>query len=75
MKTIQLQIDDNNYDSFLVIINNLKDGFIKNFTVNNNKNTIKTVSDEEQKDIENILNSISQEDKEVAFSKTIQIHI
>ena len=43
MKTIQLQIDDNNYDSFLTIIKNLKDGFIKNFTVSNTKNTIETV--------------------------------
>jgi hypothetical protein len=72
MKTIQLQIDDNNYDSFLIIIQNLKDGFIKKFVVND---TIETVSDEEQKDIENILDSISEEDKKVAFSKTIQIDI
>ena len=40
MKTIQLQVDDNNYESFLNIIQNLKDGFIKNFKVS---------SDEKQK--------------------------
>ena len=37
MKTIQLQVDDNNYESFLNIIQNLKDGFIKNFTVSSDK--------------------------------------
>ena len=29
MKTIQLQIDDKNYDSFMTILNNLKKGFKK----------------------------------------------
>ena len=40
MKTIQLQIDDNNYESFLNIIQNLKDGFIKNFKVINDEREI-----------------------------------
>ena len=48
MKTIQLQIDDKNYDSFMTILNNLKKGFIKNFTVNNGTE-IQTVSDTENK--------------------------
>jgi len=40
MKTIQLQIDDNNYESFLNIIQNLKDGFIKNFKVINDEKEV-----------------------------------
>ncbi len=40
MKTIQLQIDDNNYESFLNIIQNLKDGFIKSFKVINDEKEV-----------------------------------
>ncbi len=72
MKTIQLQIDDNNYDSFLTIIQNLKDGFIKKFVVND---SIENVSNEEQKEIETLLSARTEEEKQVAFSKTIQIDI
>lgn len=73
MKTIQIQIDDKNYDSFMNILNNLKKGLIKNFTVNNN--SIEVVSNEEQKDIENILNSMTIEDKEISHSKTVVFDI
>ena len=45
MQTIQLQIEDNKVDQFLNIIDNLKDGIVKNFTVSQddtlNKSTIK----------------------------------
>ncbi|MDY0116830.1 MAG: hypothetical protein RBR59_04535 [Sulfurimonadaceae bacterium] len=73
MKTIQIQIDDKNYDSFMNILNNLKKGLIKNFTVNNN--SIELVSNEEQNDIENILNLMTIEDKEVSYSKTVVLDI
>ena len=36
---------------------------------------IEYVSDEEQKEIEKMLNSMSEEDKKIAFSKTIEIEI
>jgi len=72
MKTIQLQIDDKNYDSFMTILNNLKKGFIKNFSVENN-NDIKTVSDHEQNYYENILNNMSDDDKTISSKESIQI--
>lgn len=33
MKTIQLQIDDSNFETFMTIIKNLKNGMIKNLEV------------------------------------------
>ena len=73
MKTIQLQIDDNNYDSFLVIIKNLKDGFIKNLTVTNSKNLVDFVSNKEQEYYENLLESMSEEEKKVSSKEFVQI--
>jgi hypothetical protein len=45
MTTIELKIDDDNYKSFLIIINNLKDGFIKGFTVTQNDTYIDDIGD------------------------------
>jgi len=33
MRTIQLQVEDKDYESFLTIVNSLKKGMIKNFQV------------------------------------------
>ena len=71
MKTIQLQIDDKNYDSFMVIINNLRDGFVKFFTVNNSN--ISLVSDKEQNCYENLLNNMSEDDKIVSSKESIEL--
>ena len=73
VKTIQLQIDDNNYDSFLTIIKNLKVGFIKNFTVNSDNHMVEIVSDSEQKYYEDLLNSMSDDDRIVTSTKTLKI--
>jgi hypothetical protein len=70
MKTIQLQIDDKNYESFLSIVNNLKKGFIKKITVSD---TIETISDGEQKYYENLLTNMSSDDKIVSSKDSIQI--
>ena len=72
MKTIQLQIDDKNYDSFMTILNTLKKGFIKNFTVNSETN-VKAVSDNEQNYYENILNNMSEDDKTISSRESVQI--
>jgi hypothetical protein len=72
MKIIQLQIDDKNYDSFMAIIQNLKKGFVKNFTVQS-RCEIETVSNKEQDDYESILNSMSKDDKTVSSKDSIQI--
>lgn len=73
MKTIHLQIDDSNYDSFLNIINNLKDGFIKGFKVDDSNDNIEFVSDTEQSYYEDILSNMSEEDKTVSSKESIQI--
>jgi len=70
MKTIQLQIDDKNYDSFLIILNNLKDGLINNFIVKDNDGYIDTVSDKEHKYYENLLNNMSDDDKTISYKHT-----
>ena len=56
----------------MTILNNLKKGFIKNFSVENN-NDIKTVSDHEQNYYENILNNMSDDDKTISSKESIQI--
>lgn len=70
MKTIQLQIDDKNYESFLSIVNNLKKGFIKKITVSD---TIETVSDSEQKYYETLLTNMSSDDKIVSSKESVQL--
>ena len=70
MKTIQLQIDDSNYESFLNIINNLKQGFIKKITVSD---SIETVSDKEQKYYENLLKNMNEDDRTVSSKDTIAL--
>ncbi len=72
MKTIQLQIDDSNYESFLNIIQNLKDGFIKSFRVESS-DSIEYVSSKEQHYYEELLHSMSEEDKKVVDRKTIKL--
>ena len=73
MKTIQLQIDDNNYDLFLTIIQNFKDGFIKNMTVSDTENPIETISLEEQNYYEDLLNNVSEDDKIISSKESFQI--
>ena len=70
MKTIQLQIDDKNYESFLSIIKNLKKGFIKKITVSD---TIDTVCDNEQKYYENLLTNLNNEDNVVSSKESVKI--
>jgi len=72
MKTIQLQIDDNNYDSFMTILNNLKKGFIKGLKVEN-ASAVEFVSDEEQQHYEKLLNTFSADDKIISSKESIQI--
>jgi len=72
MKTIQLQIDDNNYDSFMTILNNLKKGLIKSLKVDSDS-TVEFVSDNEQEEYEKLLNSFSTDDKVITSKESIQI--
>ncbi|MGD9718023.1 MAG: hypothetical protein AB7U24_02185 [Sulfurimonadaceae bacterium] len=70
MKTIQLQIDDSNYESFLNILNNLKQGFIKKITISD---SMETVSDKEQKYYENLLKNMNEDDRTVSSKDTIAL--
>ena len=73
MKTIQLQIDDNNYDSFMIILNNLKKGFIKSLKVDSDSTNVGFVSDEEQQHYEKLLNNLNADDKIISSTESIQI--
>ena len=54
MKTIEVQIEDNSLDMFLSIINNLKDGIVKQFKIDNVD--IKGDFEAVAKELENIKN-------------------
>ncbi|MFK5975125.1 MAG: hypothetical protein QM493_01335 [Sulfurovum sp.] len=70
MKTVELKIDDNNFEIFRTLIDNLKDGIIKSFEI---KDTIEEVSDKEQIYYENLLSNMTKEDREVSSIDTIEI--
>ncbi|MDD2566983.1 MAG: hypothetical protein PHS10_03265 [Thiovulaceae bacterium] len=70
MKTIQLQIDDSDCESFLNIINNLKQGFIKKITISD---SMETVSDKEQKYYENLLKNMNEDDRTISSKDTITL--
>jgi len=68
---IQISVKEDKAELFLQIIKEFKDDMIEKFKVLDNN----YVSDEEQKDIENILASRSLEDKEIATSKMVTIQL
>ncbi|MEO1953671.1 MAG: hypothetical protein ABGW74_03100 [Campylobacterales bacterium] len=70
MKTISLEVEDNNLDTLLTIIKNLKDGIVKNLKVDN---SIGFVSESEQNYYENLLNNMSNEDKTISSKELCKI--
>jgi hypothetical protein len=70
MKTVELQIDDNSFDIFRTLIENLKDGIIKSFKV---KDSIKEVSDDEQKYYETLLSDMTPEEREISTVEIFEI--
>ena len=70
MKTIQLQIEDDKFNDFMIILKNLKDDFIKKFIV---KDDIDFVDENEQKYYENLLSNMSKEDREISSKEIIEI--
>jgi len=70
MKTIHIQVDDENLESFLIILKNLKNGFIKNFII---EDEIENVDDKEQEFYENLINNLTEEDKKVSSKEIIEI--
>jgi len=70
MKTVELKIDDNSFDIFRTLIENLKDGIVKSFEV---KESIEEVSDQEQIYYEKLLSNMSEEDREISSKESIEI--
>lgn len=63
MKTIQLQVEDDNYESFLTIIKSLKKGMVKNLAVKENDSIVDDFEQTKiyfQKCLENIENGNTQ---------------
>lgn len=63
MKTIQLQVEDDNYESFLTIIKSLKKGMVKNLAIKENDSIIDDFEQTKiyfQKCLENIENGNTQ---------------
>ena len=68
---VQISVKEDKAELFLQILKEFKNDMVEKFQIIDSK----YVSDEEQKDIENILDSRTKEDKEVASSKIIQLDI
>ncbi len=68
---LQLSIKEDKAELFLQILKEFKGSMVEKIKILDNQD----VSDEENKEIEKLLNSRSQEDKEVAHSKTVTIDI
>jgi len=66
-----LEIEESEKDIVLNIISNLKEGLIKKLKVLESP----YVNAKEQKDIEDILNARTDDEKDIAYSKTISIDI
>lgn len=68
---VQISIKEDKAELFLQILKEFKNDMVEKFKIIDPQ----YVSDEEQEDIENILNSRTKEDKEVASTKTIKIDV
>jgi hypothetical protein len=74
MKTIQLKVEDSGFEVFMNIINNLKSGIIKDYTIKNDYTaSIEEVSDEENAYYTNLLKTMTAEDREIASEKYVTI--
>ena len=69
MKTIQLQIEDDKFNDFMIILKNLKEDFIKKFIV---KDDIDFVDENEQKYYENLLSNMSKQICQKKIEKYLQ---
>ena len=68
---LQIIVNDDKAELFLQILKEFKSDMVEKYQI------IKSnyVEDKEQQEIEKILNSRTKEDKEVAFSKIVEIDI
>ena len=73
-----LDIEESQKDIVLNIIKNLKEGIIKKYTLRPNRvqrADIEAVSDEEEQEIKDILENMTVEDKQVAYSSKYSIDL
>ncbi len=70
MKRIQIQVEDDKFNDFMVIIRNLKEGLIKKIEVNDE---IEFVGEEEQVYYEALIQNMNNRDEEVSSSETAEI--
>jgi len=75
-----LEIDESQKDVLLNIIQNLRNGIVKNYTLSASSSGLETkviehVSFEEEEEIKEILNAMTAEDKEVAHSTKYSIDL
>ena len=77
MRIIQLEVEDKNYEIFLTIIQNLKNGIIKNFKIDEEINkSIEVVSDKEgEKKIDKISQNIANAYQEMQEAKRNEIKL
>ncbi len=72
-----LDIEENQKDVVLNIIKNLKDGIIKSYTLkeSSKKSNIEVVCFEEEREIKEILNTMSSDDKQIVDSRKYNINL
>ncbi len=75
-----LDIEESQKDIVLNIIKNLKEGIIKKYTLRPSANrvqraNIEAVSDKEEQEIKDILENMTVEDKQVAYSSKYSIDL
>ena len=77
MRIIQLEVEDKNYEIFLTIIQNLKNGIIKNFKIDEEINkSIEVVSDKEgEKKIDKISQNIANAYQEMQEAQRNEIKL
>jgi hypothetical protein len=68
---LYISVKDEKSELFLQILKEFKNNMVETFRVVSSE----YVSDEEQKEIEEILSSRTAEDKEIGFSKSIEFEV
>ena len=80
MKTIQFEAQNSLVDEFIMWLykhprNDFNLTSVRDLSYKYDESGIEYVDDEEQGELEDILNSLSIDDKKIAFSKTIEIKL
>ena len=77
MRIIQLEVEDKNFEIFLTIIQNLKNGIIKNFKIDEeiNKSIEFVLNTEQEKKIDKIAQNIANAYQEMQEAKRNEIKL